>query len=294
MVPGLAEISQIGYNGEVNLNQRRFFGTPVSTTYSVSYERKEDFNQTFGITDFTSSVTFLREFKPRHITTSLGFRYELREQFPRSSSTVTDDTYLPRGILVTTPGISYDTRDSFVRPSKGIYSSLSVDVSKGLQNSLDNFLKYKFLLRGYWKPLSRLTFAAMGSAGYIDPYGMGSSIPVDQLFYLGGTFSVRGYAENMLRYDSQNNPVGGCLSLNGSLEARVELTRVFEATLFYDTGAVRQPTTDAGSDAFRSSVGLGLSYVTPIGPIGLLYGLKISPKEGESPGCFHFSIGYTF
>ena len=88
--------------------------------------------------------------------------------------------------------------------------------------------------------------------------------------------------------------MGGCLSLNGSLEARVELTRVFEATLFYDTGAVRQPTTDAGSDAFRSSVGLGLSYVTPIGPIGLLYGLKISPKEGESPGCFHFSIGYTF
>jgi outer membrane protein insertion porin family len=45
---------------------------------------------------------------------------------------------------------------------------------------------------------------------------------------------------------------------------------------------------------FRSSVGIGLRYVTPIGPMGLLYGYKLNRKEGESPGKFHFSIGYTF
>jgi outer membrane translocation and assembly module TamA len=78
--------------------------------------------------------------------------------------------------------------------------------------------------------------------------------------------------------------VGGCLSVNGSLEARVEMTRTLEATFFYDTGTIRQPTTDAGSNDFRSSVGLGLSFVTPIGPISLPYGLKINPREGESPG----------
>jgi outer membrane protein assembly factor BamA len=88
--------------------------------------------------------------------------------------------------------------------------------------------------------------------------------------------------------------LGGRLSVNASLEARVELIRKLEATFFYDTGAVQKPVTDEGSDDFRSSVGLGLSYITPIGPISLLYGLKIKPREGESPGCFHFSIGYTF
>lgn len=288
------EISQVGYNAEVALNQRKFFGTDISTTYSVSYERKEDFNQTFGIKDLVGSINFQRKFDPEHLTASLGLRYERREQFPQDSSTITDDTYLPRGILVTTPGVAYDTRDSFVRPSKGIYSSLSVDISKGLENSLDNFLKYRFLLHGYWRPLSRLTFAGMGGVGYIDPYDTSSSIPVDQLFYLGGTFTVRGYAENMLRYDSQDNPVGGRLSVNASLEARVELISSLEATIFYDTGAIQKSVTDAGTDSFRSSVGLGLSYITPIGPISLLYGLKIKPREDESPGCFHFSIGYTF
>ncbi|HEY9162615.1 MAG TPA: outer membrane protein assembly factor BamA [Desulfomonilia bacterium] len=288
------EISQVGYKGEVALNQRNLFGTNISTTYSISYERKEDFNQTFGIKDLTGSINFQRKFTPEHLTASLGLRYERREQFPQDSSIVTDDTYLPRGILVTTPGLAYDTRDSFVRPSKGIYSSLYIDVSRGLENSLDNFLKYKFLLRGYWRPLPRLTFAGMGGVGFIDPYDTSSSIPVDQLFYLGGTFSVRGYAENMLRYDSQDNAVGGRLSVNASLEARIELINSLEATLFYDTGSIQKPVTEAGTDSFRSSVGFGLSYITPIGPISLLYGLKIHPREDESPGCFHFSIGYTF
>jgi outer membrane protein insertion porin family len=288
------EISQVGYKGEVALNQRNLFGTDISTTYSVAYERKEDFNQTFGVKDLAGSINFQRKFTPEHLTASLGFRYERREQFPQDSSIVTDDTYLPRSILVTTPGVEYDTRDSFVRPSKGIYSSIYVDVSRGLENSLDNFFKYKFLLRGYWRPLSRVTFAGMGGVGYIDPYDTSSSIPVDQLFYLGGTFSVRGYSENMLRYDSQDNPVGGRLSVNASLEARIELISSLEATLFYDTGSIQKPVTDAGTDSFRSSVGLGLSYITPIGPISLLYGLKIHPREDEKPGCFHFSIGYTF
>jgi len=41
-------------------------------------------------------------------------------------------------------------------------------------------------------------------------------------------------------------------------------------------------------------VGLGLRYITPIGPMGLLYGHKLNRKDGESAGRVHFSIMYTF
>jgi outer membrane protein insertion porin family len=105
---------------------------------------------------------------------------------------------------------------------------------------------------------------------------------------------VRGYDESMLRYDVSRNPVGGRLSIVGSMEARLEVSRDWETTLFYDTGSVRRALVDEGSDIFRSSVGVGLRYITPIGPMGLLYGYKLNRKEGESPGKFHFSIGYTF
>jgi outer membrane protein insertion porin family len=78
------------------------------------------------------------------------------------------------------------------------------------------------------------------------------------------------------------------------MEARIEVSHDWETALFYDTGAVKRALVDAGSDIFRSSVGIGLRYITPIGPMGLLYGYKLHPKEGESPGRFLFSLGYTF
>lgn len=291
------EVSQIGYRGEFDVTQHRIFNSPVSSTYVLSYERKEELNQIFGTSVWTSSLTFLKEYKP-HVTTSLGFRYEHRDQFLKDTSQTIPpedaDSYKPRGVLVTTPFISYDTRDSFVRPKEGFYSSYSVDISKGYQDSLDNFLKHYLNLRYYFSPVQRVTLAWLGRLGVIYTFKKHSQVPDDQLFYLGGTMDLRGFDENMLRYDASRNPVGGCLSMNGSMEARIELTREWETALFYDTGAVRRTFVDAGSDEFRASVGIGLRYITPIGPMGLLYGYKLNRKDGESPGKINFSVGYTF
>ncbi|NJL58609.1 MAG: BamA/TamA family outer membrane protein [Desulfobacteraceae bacterium] len=49
-----------------------------------------------------------------------------------------------------------------------------------------------------------------------------------------------------------------------------------------------------GDTAFRSSAGFGLRYITPIGPIGFLYGFKLDHEPGEDAGRLHFSVGYTF
>ena len=58
--------------------------------------------------------------------------------------------------------------------------------------------------------------------------------------------------------------------------------------------SVKDAEVDEGSDRFRASVGLGLRYITPIGPMGLLYGHKLDREEGDSAGRFHLSIGYSF
>jgi len=291
------EVSQIGYMGDFSLTQQRIFGARVLNTFTLSYERKEEFNQIFGTSVGTAALSFLWKHEP-HITTSLGLRYELRDQFlQKSSYTIPagdEDEYQPRSVLVTTPAIAYDTRDSFVRPKRGTYSSYSVDISKGYQTSLDNFLKHTVNLRFYYSPLNRLTLAWLGRFGYIDPYGKASNIPEDQLFYLGGTLSVRGFDENKLRYDADGDPVGGRMAINGSMEARIEITRDWETALFYDAGTVRRTLVNAGSEEIRSSMGIGMRYLTPIGPIGILYGHKLDRKEGESAGRYHISVGYTF
>lgn len=292
------EISQIGYRSELGITEPRLFGTRIAATFGLYSERREEFNQDFGTRSLGLSLGFSRKWF-QHITTGLNFRFERREQFIRDS--IGDTTYFedeemfkPRSILVTTPSIRYDTRDSFIRPRKGVLSSLSVDVSKGIRESLDDFLKYRYDVRLYTTPFDRVTFAWLGRAGYIDPFGPAERIPDDQLFYLGGTSDVRGFRENMLRIDANGDPVGGRSMVAGSVEARIDLGRNLEFTLFYDVGYVGSTYMESVSNDTRSSVGVGLRYITPVGPIGFLYGLKLAPEKGESPGRIHFSIGYTF
>ncbi|MBW2676838.1 MAG: BamA/TamA family outer membrane protein [Deltaproteobacteria bacterium] len=288
------EISQTGYWAESRLYEPRFFGTRISSDLGIFFDRDEPFNQTFGTETYGVDLFFSRKLTHK-ITGNLGFRYERREQFSRGNSSEEDDGIdVPRSIFIGSPSISYDTRDSFVRPREGIFSFLAMDLSKGIENSLDDYYKYRFEIRGFTTPVKRVTFAGKGSFGDIDPYGPSGIVPQDQLFFLGGTASVRGFDENLLLYDSENNPVGGEMAAVASAEARLDLGRNFELSIFYDVGYLDDTSGLAVTDNVRDSIGTGLRYVTPIGAIGVLYGHKLDPRPDESPGRFHLSIGYTF
>jgi outer membrane protein insertion porin family len=290
------ELSQIGYRTDVGLTEPRFFGTRILSATSLYTEDVEELNTGFGTRATGASQGFSRSLT-QYLTASLNFQIENREQYRTDGQPIPEDEadlYDPRSILVTTPSLVYNSKDSFVRPSRGMRVSLSVDASNGLKNSLDDFFKYRLDTRCYYTPIKRLTLALHGSIGYIDPFGGKSMIPDDQLFFLGGINNVRGFSENRLRFDTNNEAVGGRTSILGSAEARIDVGMNFELSVFYDTGAIRDPLTDAGSNDFRSSVGLALHYITPIGPIGGMYGWKLDRKPGESPGAFHFAIGYTF
>jgi outer membrane protein insertion porin family len=228
------------------------------------------------------------------VTTALSFRLESRDQFSIEDRVSDDTEEETRTIFVTTPYLRYDSRDSFVRPTRGLLSSLGVDISKGVQNQLDDFFRYQFDTRYYWTPFEKVTFAGLARIGQVISYADSGLVPDDQLFFLGGIQSVRGFNENLLRFDSEGNPVGGKRAMVGSLEARIDLGLNWELTTFFDIGSVQQILVEGGSDRFRASVGLGLRYITPIGPMGLLYGHKLNREEGESAGRFHLSIGYSF
>lgn len=289
------QMSEIGYMTELGITDPRLWGTRIAANGTVYAEEVEELNQNFGIRSYGASATFTRNFL-KHFSGSLNLRSEQREQYRTGGEVAQEDAdfYDPRTVLVTTPGVIYNNTNSFVRPTRGIFSSLKMDISKGLKNSLDDFYKYQVDAHYYFTPLKPLTFAFRSFAGYIDPMGPESNIPQDQLFYLGGTADVRGFDENTLRTDSGGNPVGGRTALLGSIEIRYDLGLNFELFTFCDTGTILDPLANEGTDSWRSGAGSGLRYVTPIGPIGLMYGWKLDRREGESAGAVHFSIGYTF
>jgi outer membrane protein insertion porin family len=287
------EISETGYNAESRILEPRFLGTRISADWGVFFERSEPFNQTFGRDSRGVDLIFTRKWTKR-IKNSLAFKYERRELFGRNGDADEDDDYDQRAILAVTPSITYDSRDSFMNPKKGIFWMTGIDLSRGIENSLDDFYKYHSDLRGYTTPFNRLTLAGRGRIGKVDPYGYHSDLPDDQLFYLGGTSTVRGFDENLLLFDADNDPVGGRFMALGNAEARMALGLNFEFSVFYDIGYLNNTSGYDTSNNVRDAVGVGFRYVTPVGAIGLTYGHKLDPDPNESPGRLHFSIGYTF
>jgi outer membrane protein insertion porin family len=291
------EVSQIGYKGNISLLEPRFLKTRTWSSTRVFGEEQEEFNKDFGIKSTGISQNFYQQFLSSKLTINLGVMYESRKQYLTQQRPLTPDEaedYEPRHIIVARPGVVYKTIDSYVRPKKGTLSSFNVDLSNGIDNDLDDFIKYRLDIRYYYTLFEPLVFALRGRYRIIQPYGSNNDVPEDQLFFLGGTSSVRGFGENLLRYDTAGKAVGGRESLLGSVEARYDLGLNFEFSAFYDIGSIRQTQGRGGSEAFRDSVGLGLRYMTPIGPIGFLYGWKLAPRPNESAGSFHFSMGYTF
>jgi len=292
------EISEIGYRGEFGITEPRLYGSRISGTLEIFIEEEERLNQEFGIRAFGSSLGFARKWF-KVLTTGLNFRFEQRDQFRHDTGEtyvcdVNEDECETRRFLVTTPSVSYDSRDSFIRPKKGGFSSASVDFSQGLENSVDNFLKYQIDAKYYWTPWDRLTFALHSRAGHIEPLGSSEKVADDHLFFLGGTSDVRGFKENMLRFDTSGTSLGGQTSILGSVEARFDLGLNFEFTTFYDIGTLKDTFKETDSEETRSAAGVGLRYITPIGPVGFLYGFKLGRDEEESAGRLHFSLGYTF
>ncbi len=287
------DVSDIGYEGEFGLREPELFGTRITSQFSLYAERRKEFNKDFGIERYGTALSFSRKWADR-LRFGLGFRLESREQYDRDPEDVLQPEELePRTLFAVTPSIHYDRRDSFVRPRKGFAATFAVDFSSALAGGLDDFINYRFNGQYYVTPFDRLTLAFIGRLGYLDPYG-NDLVPEDQLYFLGGTSSVRGYKENLLRFNQDDEAVGGREAISGTVEARIDMGGNLELALFFDTGRVGEPILDVGPSGFRSAVGGGIRYRTPVGPIGLLYGYKLDRQPEESPGRVHFSIGYSF
>ncbi len=289
-------LSQVGYDMAVSLTEPRFLSGRFISTSKVYSEKTEAFNKDYGITTYGLSQTFLRKFDTTGIRLSLGMGYEYRNQYLRVDPRLDDEThdYGVRHMGQINTGLTFRTTDSLVHPRSGVFASTTFDLFKGIDSDLDDVYKYGLSLRYYLPVTDDLVIAMRGRCGYMNTYGGNTYIADDQRYFLGGGSTVRGFAENMLRSDDNGNALGGRSMVLGSAEARYDLGSGYEIALFFDTGALSRTRKPGVPESFRSSAGIGLRRQTPVGPISFLYGWKLSPHPGESRGCFHFSLGYTF
>jgi outer membrane protein assembly factor BamA len=122
-----------------------------------------------------------------------------------------------------------------------------------------------------------------------------SSVPIDERYFLGGSTTVRSFAERELGpKDRHGYPIGGEAFTVFNAEVTFPLVGALQGAAFVDAGNLIGSFNDAGVQDMRFAVGLGLRYKLPIGPLRLDYGLNPSPRLHEDMGAFHFSFGFAF
>jgi len=138
--------------------------------------------------------------------------------------------------------------------------------------------------------------------GAIFEPGRKQTIPVNDRFYAGGATSVRGYSEQLLgpalAYDENGDikyAAGGKLLYLGNIEVRMPVVWIVVLETFFDTGYVWPEISAFRPADIKATTGLGIAFLTPLGPIRFDYGYKLIQTDTDpSPDAFHFGIYFAF
>jgi outer membrane protein insertion porin family len=147
----------------------------------------------------------------------------------------------------------------------------------------------------YLSVFRRSTFVLSGRAGMARAFGRTDEVPIQKRFFLGGRSTVRGFEEETLGAKGvDGTPTGGDMMVNLNTELRVPLRGGLIGAVFADAGSVWFSRDPVNGFDLRETSGLGLRYLTPVGPIGLDYAWKLDRRDGESAAEWHFTIGAVF
>ena len=263
------------------------FGKPIKI--GVEYSQVKQRNQ---FTDAESSenaasVTVGARLR-RLFEGALGFSYKriglpigatpLPATSPFIDSPITDgaDPTSQSGVKYgVTLGLTRDSRDYFLNPSRGRLDGVAFEFSRG-----DFKLRKLWVnLRGYF-PTWRRQVIAVGLHGAA---AWGDNIPPTELFYLGGANTLRGYDEDWFF---------GPRRVHANIEYRLLVGRTSQFFVFTDLGAVTQVDQPTVFDPLRVGYGFGMRLESKGGLLRMDYGLA----EGRSAleGKIHVNLGTSF
>jgi len=189
---------------------------------------------------------------------------------------------------------SRDTRNSSVIPTGGSkvslggrFSGFGGDVAF---NSYYSEAMYYYPL--YW----RFVMKVRANASMLQESGQ-DPIPFDRRIVLGGIQSIRGYRQGDIGpKDRYGNIIGGDRAVFGNIECLFPLLDQLKlnGVAFIDAGNSWNVSQSPFATEVKAGAGLGIRWISPMGPIRIEYGWKINPQKGEEPGAVAFAMGQLF
>ncbi len=197
-----------------------------------------------------------------------------------------------------TTSFAYDTRNRRIFPSDGGLRRISAEIK--IPGSDLEFYKITLVLQQFI-PLTKLfIFNTKVDVGFGDGYGDFDEMPFFKNFFAGGVRSVRGYQDNSLGpRDSDNDPIGGSFKTIGRAQIQFPPPFMTESnavrlSLFYDVGNVFAGAEDWRTDDLRMSIGLGATWLSPVGPLAVSVAQPFNDQSGDNIQQFQFTLGAGF
>jgi len=232
-----------------------------------------------------------------------GINYRLEDVTTSDVDSGEETAFLKNETRLTSrisPSFVRDTRDDFLNPSTGWRHVVRFDLAGGILGG-SNFTRASYEAT-YYRPLTgKLVGALHGEIHWADAYA-GDTLPAFERYFMGGPTSLRGYTvKNVGPKDASGDPIGGNQSLLFNAEVQYPFSKGLRGFLFYDRGNVFGTGSDTTAtdttwslSKMRDSIGVGARFLSPFGPVGFAYGIKLDQAAGEELGEFHFTAGSAF
>lgn len=307
---GLGASSDEGPTASIGIKHHNFYGNLKTISLNAQATKiKQEVQLLYTMpllhkNIFGSEINFQNEdflgFKENRILTK-GY-FTQRDEFnlfqealivDMSQSYASEDTalYPNQNLLLVSPSFEwrYNTRDKVLSPTQGYF--LKAQMQGSVLSSISNATYHKAQFSaGYILPLYPTILAAKVNIGSLRTYA--GEVPNSYRFFAGGMNSNRAYGYRLLGpKDNNNNPVGFDSIIEATLEYRFNIYENIYGVLFNDNtfiGKSYLPNTNNG----YLSLGSGLRYQTPIGPLAI--DLGFDPKHPMDQYAIHFHIGEMF
>ena len=291
----------------------QFRGRQWSSLFSLSAERDTE-NPLFTARLGNASFQLERSLDRKKTMTG-----QLRYSFGKTnlSNLLVPELVLPqdRSVRLSTFSGTFikDTRDKPLDAHKGLYTTTDYGITGSAIGASADF--HRMLTQtAYYKPLPHgIVVANNIRLGMAKAFG-GDTVPTSERFFAGGATTLRGFSLNsagpqrIVAFCTTPTadpatcpqitiPVGGneLFILNSEMRFPLPIIKNLGAVLFYDGGNVYQNINlRQFIDNYTNTVGFGIRYDTPVGPVRFDVGQNLNPMTGLRSTQYFVTLGQAF
>ncbi len=228
-----------------------------------------------------------------------GYRYDdsdLTDYYYYASKIIREsaDIHITSSIEL---GLTRDTRNHFFDPTRGTILNITYEHAGWFLGGYSAFEKITVTGGVYFPTFWEVVGHVRVGVGYVTE-GTGGKLPVYEKFYLGGIDSVRGYRYGDIspKDPETDERIGGERMAFMQTEAIFPLVKSMglKGVVFFDMGNVWGEDVGYRFSDVRKSVGLGIRWLSPMGPLRIEWGYNIDAQEDEDKSNWNFRIGGQF